>query len=303
MDKNVSEKIHYKIYYDEATKRSYRFLWETCEAAYRQKAKREKIPLGELQERLSDRLSISREAVRNHFRNREKAGAGYPSCIAVVKDYGLVLARGDAYAFLAPLDGDAPPETAAYAAHAWEGPVQVIFGMLYDLLSLYAPSDGFNRVPGTEDRNGAWDHFEERVGKIRKQIVTLFPGRRESETAQKLDRILRETEIFLKSFSIPGVVPRWRAINPAINHFDCVYDLIDKLGREAAQSVHRSGSVSFAFFPDESEVDERNRYFQKKQRENAEGNLQYTKERIFQMELLETLTKVFEHDFPAPQED
>ena len=290
MDENMKS----KLYYDEATKRSYRFLWEACEAAYRQKAKREGIPLGELRKRLSDRLSISCDAVRNHFRPRGKAGAGYPSCIADVKNYGLVL-DGDAYAFLAPLEGDLPPEPAG------EEPVQVIFGMLYDLLSLYASSGGFNRIPGTENRNGAWNHFEERIDRIRKQLVPLFWGRRESETFQKLEQIVKETEILLKSFSIPGVVPRWRAINPAINYYDCVYDLIDELGREAAQQFHRSGNISFAFFPDETEVDERNRYFRKKQRENAEGNLQYTKERIFQMELLETLTKVFEHDFPSPQ--
>lgn len=254
--------------------------------------------------RLSERLGIPEETVRNHFRNREKSAAGYPRSIEVVKGYGLELA-GDAYAFLVPFSATVSASEAvekeqnlpAAAPAIGEGAVKTVFGMLYDVLSLYEASGGFNYIPGTRDRDGAWGYFEGMIERIRKMVISEFLGQRTGDTFKKLSNIIEETERFVKSFSIPGVADRWRTINPKIDYFDCVYDVIDEMGREAAKQMEQTGILSFRFFPDEPEVMKRALYFRIKRDKNERGNLQYSEERIFQTELLETLAMVFEHDF------
>ena len=44
-------------------------------------------------------------------------------------------------------------------------------------------------------------------------------------------------------------------------------------------------------------MSDQERYFSEIQRKNEDGNLRYSEERIFQNELLRTLTLVFEEDF------
>ena len=55
--------------------------------------------------------------------------------------------------------------------------------------------------------------------------------------------------------------------------------------------------LKLACYPDETLIEARNRYFTAAKKKIEDGNLKYTEDRVFQNELLRTLTLVFENDF------
>lgn len=174
--------------------------------------------------------------------------------------------------------------------------VKTIFGMLHDILALYESSGCYNYIPGTENTDDdPAEYFEGLIENIRKKLTADFTGERDNMVCQKLDRIIGETEVFVKSYSVPGVVTRWQTINPKINYFDSVFDIIDEVGIEEARDLFRNGML--AFFPSDDFIKSRKVYFAHKEPANTKDNLQYSDDRIFQDELLRTLVMVFKNDF------
>lgn len=244
----------------------------------------------ELRWLISDETGISADTILNHLRSVGTRSASNPDSIETVKKYGKFL-MGDEYALLKRI----PVSRGEQSEGLHSDPVKTVFGMLYDILALYETSNCFNCIPGTDDMDGAWEYFEGLIGNVRKKLTADLLGQRDSAEYQKLECIIDETEVFIKSYSVPGVVKRWRAINPQINFFDCVFDLIDELGMETARALNSAGR--FAFFPSDFVIKARDMYFAEKAVRNVEGNLQYTETRLFQNELLQTLAMVFENDF------
>ena len=241
---------------------------------------------------ISDETGIPADTILNHLRPADKKGASNPDSIETVKKYGKCL-FGSEYALLKRI----PAKQNDPSEERQSDPVKTVFGMLYDILALYESSDCFNRIPGTDDTGGAWSYFEDRLGEVRKALETKCLGKRDSEEYKKLCRIIGETEKFIKSYSVPGVVKRWRKINPQINFFDCAFDMINELGVETAQQMFREGMLEI--FPGRYVIKAREMYFAEKAAQNVEGNLQYTETRLFQNELLQTLAMVFEYDFSS----
>lgn len=242
---------------------------------------------------ISRKAKIPAHTIVNHLRPVGTKGACNPDSIDTVKKYGKFL-KNDEYAFLKQFS--MPSEDSEKSSEELQSnSVQMVFGMLYDILALYESSDCYNCIPNTDKMDGAWEYFEGLIVNVRKKLTTDLLGRRDSEEYQKLEQIIDETEIFIKSYSRPGVVKRWRELNPQINYFDCVFDLIDELGLETALKLYSEGS--FAFFPSDYIIKARDMYFAEKAMRNADGNLRYTETRLFQNELLQTLAMVFENDF------
>lgn len=178
-----------------------------------------------------------------------------------------------------------------------EAEIKEVFELLWDILSLYEESDGYNYLPGTKDNEGAWEYFDGLILNVKKKANSLFLGERDSEEYRKLNTIIDETEKFIKCFSIPGVAQRWREINSQMNYYDCSFELMDDWGPKAFVDVANKGML--AYIPTKEDVIGRKRYFKALERKNDTDNLRYSETRMFQNELLETLTKVFEHDFFA----
>lgn len=286
--KNVEDTNTFKLYEENGVN----YLYDRCELKKVFEEVRAKKGLTEDSMRwlIYEKTEVPAETILNHLRPPGKRGSSNPDSIETVKKYGKVL-MGDEYALLKsmPLNRSEPSEK------LHNDTVKAVFGTLYDILAQYEASDCFNCIPGTNDTDGAWVHFEGLIEGVRKKLTTDFLGKRDSEEHRKLERIIDETEIFIKSYSVPGVVERWQMINPQIKFFDCVFDLIDELGMETAQALNRAGRL--AFFPGEYDIKARDMYFAEKAVRNIEGNLRYTETRIFQNELLLTLAMVFEKEF------
>ena len=178
-----------------------------------------------------------------------------------------------------------------------EAEIKEVFELLWDILGLYEESDCFNYLPGTKDSDGAWEYFDGLITKVRKKAASLFLGARDSEEYRKLSTIIDETEKFVKRFERPGNVMRWREINPRLNYYHCSYDLLDDVGPRTYVDVANKGMLDF--IPTKEDLTNRKLYFAAWEEKNERDNLRYSEDRLFQNELLETLTMVFEHDFFA----
>lgn len=242
---------------------------------------------------ITEGTDIPEDTVRNHL--REDDAATFPRSIEIAKKYGEFFA-GDEYAFLACI----PTEETIPEDHR-SNEVKTVFGMLYDILACYEESDCFNYIPGTDDSDGAWSYFEGEIGKVKKELESDFLGRHTDSDCQKLERIINETEVFIKSYSRPGVVKRWRRINPQINFFHCAFEIIEECGMAAARLMYREGLLDY--IPSYYTVKVRNYYFATQKLANDKDNLKYSEERIFQNELLRTLAMVFENDFNGNDEE
>lgn len=265
-------------------------------------------------QKIAEQMGYAWETTKNHIMYGKM-----PNNLDTVKKYGQVIA-GDAYAYLTPLTlrkflqadeaevnapDDMKPDSeladfhvSAQEAEKYIPCIKEIFRMLYDVLSLYEVSECYNYIPGTEDLDGAWNYFDRMMINIRKEASARFLGERDSAVYRMLARIIDETDFYIKSYSIPGVVPRWRKINRDINYFDCVFDAIETYSYEEVRRWQTTNKyVKFWFFPTKEDIALRRQYFAEKDEKNNNDNLRYSRDRYFQNELLVTLEKVFEHDF------
>lgn len=167
------------------------------------------------------------------------------------------------------------------------GSVKAIFDMLHDILAQYEASDRYNQIPGEEDSDDPCGYFNGLIENARKKLTSDYLGKSDSEEHQKLDRIIGETEEFVTSYEMPGVVTRWRKINPRLNHFDGVFELIEEVGMETAEELYREGMLEF--LPSEEDIEARKEYLVHAERANDAG--------VYQEELMKTLEMVFESDF------
>lgn len=283
------ESKEFGLYYEDGV--CYVFFWSKFKRAFNEMAKNEGKTQSEMIGWIYEKLDIPEDTVRNHLRSRtQKKGPTLPKEIADIKKYGAVLANNE-YEFLLKLTDDTLEDKAEDQSRA----AKTVFDMLYDLLAQYEASDGFNRIPGADNSEGAWSYFENEIDRVRKELETLFLGDRESADREKLETIINETECFIKSYSIPGVVKRWREINPLINFFDCAFEIIDECGMETVRLLHRKGLLDY--LPSDFLIEERKKYFAERKNANVKGNLQYSETRFFQNELLRTLAMVFDKDF------
>lgn len=172
--------------------------------------------------------------------------------------------------------------------------IRSIYALLNEIVTDVVASDHYNFIPGTTEQG--WTYYESKLFNIKKVINEKFLG--EESMIERFERIVDELEYFVKSFSTPGVVDRWAEINPKILYFDAVYELMAE-ERELYENIKNNSTESaFRLLPTEEQLLERQAYFEEINRKNTYHNLQYSETQVFQNELVNTLKKVLEHDFP-----
>ena len=105
--------------------------------------------------------------------------------------------------------------------------IQTVYGMLWEVLALYEKTDGYNRIPEGEKAGDIWAYMSGRLLEVRKCIDKLFLGER--ALCEKLHNIVDETEYFVRAYEVPGVVKRWKRMNPQILFFDCAFELMEDM--------------------------------------------------------------------------
>ncbi len=167
--------------------------------------------------------------------------------------------------------------------------------MLRDVIALYEKTDCYNTLKDNEEGEDIWEYLQKRLLEIRKSIDILF--QENGVFRNKLNRIVDETEQFINTCEIPGVVKRWKKINSQIIYFDCVFEVLETSPNFYKKISRGLTNLEFACYPDEEFIEARKSYFAEVKSKMEEENIPYTEEKAFQNELLRTLTLVFENDF------
>lgn len=166
---------------------------------------------------------------------------------------------------------------------------------LREVLALYQKTDCYNKIPSGETYKGdIWDYIGEKMEEIKHEVAVLFI---DDDIKLRLINLVLETEVFVRSYEQPGVVRRWRVINPNIMFFSAAFELLDSCPSEFKKMQRGISNLHLDSYPDEDWVKERNEYFNVKRENFSKNNLQYDHDKIFEEELLNTLELVFKHDF------
>ena len=88
-----------------------------------------------------------------------------------------------------------------------------------------------------------------------------------------------------------------KRINPKILYFDCAVDLMEECPESYKEISRGLTDMKFVCYPDKELIENRKKYFAEINQKNEESNLKCSETRIFQNELLNTLTLVFQNDF------
>ncbi len=173
--------------------------------------------------------------------------------------------------------------------------IRKVYGMLWEMLAMYEKTECYNKVPEGAEEDDIWDYMGNRLLEARKEISRLFLG--EEVLGAKLLQVADETECFIRSYEQPGVVTRWKRINPRILFFDCTFDLMEECPELYQEISWGLNDLKLSCYPDETLTAARKCYFLETKKKIEDGNLRYSEERVFQDELHRTLTLVFENDF------
>ena len=161
------------------------------------------------------------------------------------------------------------------------------------------------------------------VKKLKPILMDLDPGLvgidpEVREISDKLGKIISDTWYFFYKHVIQqeadGFTFWWGAVNPHLTYFDRIFDLMEKYPEtymnmkvQGGQFVYLDEETLYLRdichlritpeYPGPELVAERNAYFEKIQERNERENLNWSKERFFQEELLNTLKLLFEREF------
>lgn len=307
-------KIHLtggKRYRDDRTGREYYFDWERFSGTVFEAGDQGRAII-KVKARLAEAAQISEEDVGSHLKDRRFSGAHFPAHIGIIRSYGAVLA-GDEDAFLRPaVPAEWPTPEEMEALKLWEEQelavlnndldefgyesdarqvVLDVFAALWEILSLYRISDGYNRRPDAGGPEGAAEYFDVLLGDAREK--SLYTRDMPGDTFDRLDDILRETERFVRGFLFPGVDLRWIGINPRLNYYDPVFDRLEAEPQPGASDRFRYSR--FGYRPTRWDIRMRRLYFS-----GLEGQGHGAVMAYFQEELLDTLVKIFERDLILP---
>ncbi|MFI3200272.1 MAG: hypothetical protein R3Y54_01930 [Eubacteriales bacterium] len=164
--------------------------------------------------------------------------------------------------------------------------------MIYDIFALYDTSNCFNKMPQNE-QGEELTYYSECLDKVQK-VIDCELYEESEETKSKLTNIVRDSRIFIKSYSVPGVVDSWLEINPSLRYFDPVFDIMES-DYELYKNIksNKYGKVHFRFYPSLQELQDKKVYFDNLECNNKNNNLNFSIERFYQDELITTINLLF----------
>jgi len=179
--------------------------------------------------------------------------------------------------------------------------VKTVYQELWDLLSLDVETEHFFKLPkGAEsvensEEDEGWNFAYGKIKEIRDQVIALFPD--EWEIIRRLLLIVEETKCFIRNCEVPGVVTRWKQINPRLVYFDCAFEVMETCPEAYLEMRRGLTDVRLSCYPDKELVEKRNAYFADAKARSERNGKEYSEEQAFQKEILHTLTLLFERDF------
>lgn len=188
--------------------------------------------------------------------------------------------------------------------------VTEVYEELYSLLSLYEETEGFQTFHAGED---AMDLARRKLSGLRSRAEFLANGAQKQvlykgemrflvdgiqvRLAEDLKRVIGETEYFIRQYERPGVVTRWKQLDPRLVYYDCAFEIMEKFPDEYRKMQRGLTNILLPCCPDPEMVREREEYFAQIREQCEREHREYSESRAFQEELLCALSLVFADTF------
>jgi len=233
--------------------------------------------------------------------NGEREGKGEKSVtIDTIKSLSRALCDGDEYGLLIKIEPYNTKMIINEASEIWPtDDLSYIYRMMNGVLYELEISSYYSYKPGTDE--DGFDYYDMCLQNIRKEIDSRFWMQKNMR--DKLYLLAEELEIFVKSYSHPGVPDRWQNAYPALRFYDCVFDFMEEnpqLYEQIRQGRSSSGEelrIGFKFYPTEEDCRERTKYFSRLSQVGTMQNRQYSYERHYQNAVVEAFQTVFKAEF------
>lgn len=179
--------------------------------------------------------------------------------------------------------------------------VKTVYQELWDLLSLNVETEHFFKLPkGVEpvensEEDEGWNYACKKINEIEGHVSVLFFG--EEKIIRSLNRIVEEVKYFIKNYEVPGVVTRWKRMNPRLVYFDCAFEVMETCPEAYLEMRRGLTDTRLSCYPDAELIEKRNAYFARAKEKCERDVIKYSQEQVFQEEILHTLTLLFEGAF------
>lgn len=175
-----------------------------------------------------------------------------------------------------------------------------VYAGLESVLSMYEATEGFQTVCNGVD---VMDLVLERISRLKSRVALFGKGAAGTggyggmQVFSEDHTQMEPADELLQVIEVPGVVTRWKQINPKLLYFDCAFEIMEACPREYLEMKRGLRDVRLSCYPDQELVAGRKEYFARKKEQCRRQNRVYSEEHAFQEELLDTLKLLFEDLF------
>lgn len=179
--------------------------------------------------------------------------------------------------------------------------IKAIYQELWDLLSLEVETEHFYKLPKGEEpvenseEDEGWNFAYKKISEIKGHVRKWFLGEEKIQTS--MNQIVDEVKDFIRSCEVPGVVTRWKRLNPRLVYFDCAFEVMETCPEAYLEMRGGLTDTRLSCYPDAELVEKRNAYFANAKAKCARDATAYSEDQVFQDEILHTLTLLFEDAF------
>lgn len=173
--------------------------------------------------------------------------------------------------------------------------IGLVYEQLRQFLCEYKETERFNQAPPDAPETCPVAYTSRRLLEIWWTACTLLQGER--ELLEKMERILAETVYFTREYEQPGVVRRWKQLNPNLLFFEAAFDFMEESPELYEQMRMGLLPIRPACLPDQSWCRRRDAYFAAARGRLSREGRRWSRDLVFQEELCRTLDLVFRKDF------
>lgn len=163
--------------------------------------------------------------------------------------------------------------------------LKYFYGQFSDILYHLSETNHYNNVPATDEY--ARPFYIHKLKEIRKEADLIFLEN--DEIYKKLLRLVCEVEQTITQFDIPGVATRWIEVNPRLNYFDAVYEIMNQNYQSYLKIKDHPKNIHFRIHPTKQQLEKRNAYF--------EAHKQMSHMNLFEQEVCQAFRTIYNDDF------
>lgn len=163
--------------------------------------------------------------------------------------------------------------------------VREIYSDIIKLLSEYSSSQCYNNAP---DGSDPLVYYRGRVDEIEVKVNQIYGN---SALVKFLLFIIRPLKDGICQCNL--VLKRWFSVNPNLRFYAAPFDVMIESPETYRKIIKGESCITLDFYPDYEDLIEYCRYFRRIYHQNKENNYHYTKEELFQKEMILAATILF----------